>query len=352
MRIITAGIFFMTVVAWSAAAYPATNYIVKKGDSLSGIAKRFNVSIESIRGESGIRADSLKPGMTLLIPSADETVPKTKAMGNTCEPAFNEETYHIVKRGETLGLFAKRYSVSVSELMEINGLSSPKLKTGQKIVLRRQGPRMYVVKKGDTMTKIADKFGMDVDDLAEINEMESLSLEVGQRLYIDENPEALSSIEEVAGGNIEEKVQEISGSEAIAEKSLPDKLVFFAKKLLNIPYKFGGTSIFGIDCSAYVRKVYGFLGIRLPRTAREQFMTGETVDKKRLSIGDLVFFRTYASFPSHVGIYLGNNLFIHASSKGRKVAISNLDTPYYLKRFIGARRLLPEEYLEEDRQQG
>ena len=76
----------------------------------------------------------------------------------------------------------------------------------------------------------------------------------------------------------------------------------------------------GIDCSAYVQKVYKLIGIELPRSARLQFKEGEIVDRDSLSIGDLVFFRTYASFPSHVGIYLGNDLFIHASSKGKKSA--------------------------------
>jgi cell wall-associated NlpC family hydrolase len=120
--------------------------------------------------------------------------------------------------------------------------------------------------------------------------------------------------------------------------------------MLNIPYKFGGNSILGIDCSAYVKKVYGFLGMDLPRTAREQFNEGETIDKEELSIGDLVFFRTYASFPSHVGIYMGNNLFIHASPKGKKVKVDNLDTPYFVKRFIGAKRLLTDENKSADPQ--
>jgi len=73
---------------------------------------------------------------------------------------------------------------------------------------------------------------------------------------------------------------------------------------------------------------------------------GESVSKEELSMGDLVFFRTYASFPSHVGIYMGNNLFIHASSKNRKVSIDSLDAPYYFKRFIGAKRVFKDEMNE------
>jgi cell wall-associated NlpC family hydrolase len=93
-----------------------------------------------------------------------------------------------------------------------------------------------------------------------------------------------------------------------------------------------------------VQKVFRFVDIELPRTAREQFRAGESISKEELSVGDLVFFRTYASFPSHVGIYLGNNLFIHASTGARKVTITSLDTPYFVRRFIGAKRFIPEMY--------
>src|SRR4030066_1570805 len=99
-------------------------------------------------------------------------------------------------------------------------------------------------------------------------------------------------------------------SKELSEMGLQDRLILFAKKLLNIPYRFGGSSLLGIDCSAYVQKVYSLIGIDLPRSARKQFQEGTPVKDDELSIGDLVFFRTYASFPSHVGIYLGNNLFI------------------------------------------
>ena len=118
--------------------------------------------------------------------------------------------------------------------------------------------------------------------------------------------------------------------------------------MLNIPYRFGGNTLVGIDCSAYVKKVYSLIGVNLPRSAREQFAEGKPVDGSELSMGDLVFFKTYASFPSHVGIYLGNNLFIHASSRSKKVTIDSLETPYYLKRFIGAKRFIDGKNEEEN----
>ncbi len=170
-------------------------------------------------------------------------------------------------------------------------------------------------------------------------------MKIGQKLYLEEKvDEAVAeNYKKLEAEKIENEIREASQSEEFADKDLREKLVTFAKKMLNIPYKFGGSTIMGLDCSAYVKKVYGLLGVNLPRTAREQFEEGEAIEKEELSIGDLVFFRTYASFPSHVGIYLGNNLFIHASSRGKKVTIDSLETPYYLKRFIGGKRLLTEQ---------
>lgn len=115
-----------------------------------------------------------------------------------------------------------------------------------------------------------------------------------------------------------------------------------AMGLLGIKYRFGGSSYAGIDCSAFVRKVFTALHLPLPRTAREQFAVGKDVPKGELQKGDLLFYRTYAGFPSHVGIYIGNDLMIHASSEGGRVMISRIDSPYFLARFIGARRVPAE----------
>ncbi|RJQ14414.1 MAG: NlpC/P60 family protein [Nitrospiraceae bacterium] len=120
---------------------------------------------------------------------------------------------------------------------------------------------------------------------------------------------------------------------------LKDFLISVARQTLGIPYKFGSNTFMRTDCSGYVQNVFSLMGLQLPRSAREQFNIGEPVDRKALSLGDLVFFRTYAPFPSHVGIYLGNNLFIHASTFAKKVTIDSLNMPYYVKRFLGAKRL-------------
>ncbi len=362
--------FFLLIISFflSSTVQASIEYTVKKGDNLASIAKKYKVSVKDLQKENKISARKMKPGTTVIIPGKNTAekkgrrhLAKGKGTAHTGQAAYEsrqteteasavkspDTLYHTVRKGDTIASISKKYSISADELKELNNLKSSKLRKGRKLLVRHIGPKTYVVKKGDTLMKIARKFDMEADDLMKLNEMESPSLTTGQKLYLEEkvDPATADTYSEVIGKrvNIDEELKKVSESEEFTEKPMPDKLVTFAKKLVNIPYKFGGNSILGIDCSAYVKKVYGLLGIHLPRTAREQFQTGEAVNKEELSIGDLVFFRTYASFPSHVGIYLGNNLFIHASSRGKKVTIDSLETPYYLKRFIGGKRLLTEE---------
>ena len=114
---------------------------------------------------------------------------------------------------------------------------------------------------------------------------------------------------------------------------------------LGTPYRFGGATRKAIDCSAWIRAVfYQADSIILPRTAREQVHLGHRVSRNKLEFGDLVFFHTYSRrFASHVGIYLGDNLFAHASSVAG-VTISSLNSTYYSKRFIGGRRFSASDY--------
>lgn len=118
-----------------------------------------------------------------------------------------------------------------------------------------------------------------------------------------------------------------------------EKILFEVIKYLDTPYKYGGNSDKGIDCSAFTKTIYeSSVLIELPRTAREQYSVGEEIDIDELKFGDLVFFNTTKrSFPGHVGIYLGENQFAHASRK-LGVTVSSLSSTYYKNRYVGARR--------------
>jgi len=116
--------------------------------------------------------------------------------------------------------------------------------------------------------------------------------------------------------------------------------------LRGIPYRWGGDSENGFDCSGFVyfllREQFGLKN--LPRRASEQYYEmGRPVDKEDLRVGDLVFFTTYKPGPSHVGVYIGDGKFVHASSAGGKVQVNTLSEGYYKTRFIGARRITEKD---------
>ncbi|MDX9737967.1 MAG: C40 family peptidase [Azonexus sp.] len=113
-------------------------------------------------------------------------------------------------------------------------------------------------------------------------------------------------------------------------------------KLVGVRYKMGGNSSeTGLDCSSFVQTVFKeSIGTYLPRTAREQSQLGEHVDLNQLKPGDLVFFNTMRRAFSHVGIYLGDNHFLHAPRAGAEIRVENMNSGYWLTRFNGGRRLI------------
>lgn len=119
------------------------------------------------------------------------------------------------------------------------------------------------------------------------------------------------------------------------------ELVVTAMGFLGVPYRRGGNSAdTGFDCSGLVRTIYGqTIGLMLPRRADEQAAATQTIDKKELRPGDLVFFNTMRRAFSHVGIYVGDGKFIHAPRTGAQVRVEDMRIGYWQRRFDGARRV-------------
>ncbi len=125
---------------------------------------------------------------------------------------------------------------------------------------------------------------------------------------------------------------------APAAKTSPttDKVIRIAKSMLGSPYRYGGkTPETGFDCSGLVYFVFQQAGLNPPpRTSYGQYKASKPIAKSALKRGDLVFFRIRRNKISHVGIYLGNQRFVHAPSSGKRVSIASLNSPYWHKRFI------------------
>jgi cell wall-associated NlpC family hydrolase len=113
------------------------------------------------------------------------------------------------------------------------------------------------------------------------------------------------------------------------------RVVAIARKHVGAPYRWGGSSPAGFDCSGFVRYVYAQVGVSLPHNAAKQYRLGTPVSRENLAPGDLVFFDGLR----HNGIYVGNGRFIHSRQTGKRVAIAGLDDEWYAEHFAGARRL-------------
>jgi len=128
----------------------------------------------------------------------------------------------------------------------------------------------------------------------------------------------------------------------VTGEDLREKLAATAESFIGVDYTWGGTSRReGVDCSGLVRAVYQLNGLSLPRSLTDQYQAGTTVSRDRLKKGDLVFFSGSPGRPiSHVGIYVGENVFIHSPGKSKKVREESLDGRYFKERFSGARAYL------------
>lgn len=295
---------------------------VKKGETLYKIAKNYGVSVKQIKQANGLKGSGIHPGDRIVVPnkvsvkSSNNKV--TDKKGDIAEKTDNlsKNTLitHKVKKGENLYRISKKYGVSVREVKRINNLSGSFVKIGQKLKVP----------------------GIKVDDEPLIVEDSAEEVEVAK---VDNEGQAAAASQEEGVEPLTEGFTEDRIETAANDANWFTSIVDTATEYLGVPYRFGGTTLAGIDCSAYVQMVYRYFSIELPRTAREQFKAGIKVSKKELKIGDLIFFRTYAKFPSHVGIYIGGGKMVHASSRSKKVTVTNINEPYYVKRYIGAVRL-------------
>ena len=311
LKLLTLCVIFLSVPSLALAA---KTHRVKKNETIYTLAKKYHVTVEEIKGANNLVGNGIKQRQLLVIP------PRTVASSSSAGASV-----YKVKKSETLSRIAKKTGVSVAELKRLNGLSSSRVKAGKVLVLRDSAP-------AEEPRKVARKLQLRHGDLFSEKDYEQSLMDLNAELAPEQQVDLRKNTE-----------LKVDGSKELKKS---------AYGFLGTRYRFGGTSrVGGIDCSGFVQKVFRELEVSLPRTAREQFQVGSEVAPGDLQKGDLIFFSTYASYASHVGIYLGDNKMIHASSRDRRVVISSMNTSYYRSRYLGAKRITkvnPEVFRFDD----
>jgi len=231
------------------------------------------------------------------------------------------ETTYTVQSGDTLWGISQVNHVSVTDLMTWNHLSSNTIYLNQKLLISPPSSQVsstattYTVKSGDTLYAIARNDNMTVTQLKTLNGLTTDVIQVGQVLKV--------------AGTAAPSTPVVTATSISKSQMIIDE----AKKYIGVPYLWGGTTPAGFDCSGYVQYVYAKVGISIPRTTSTQFSGMKSISTP--APGDLVFYNTSGSGVSHVGIFLGNNQFIHAGSTG--ITISDMTSTYWKPKYLGAR---------------
>ena len=279
-------------------------YKIRSGDSLYAIAKKNKTTVSKVRQANGMKkGETLKVGKVLKVPTNKKSIQLSK---------------YRIKKGDTLSSIANKHHTTVVKLTKMNGMKKKDtLKLGRTLKVPKSTYK--VAKKKKTLNKKL---------VASISHLDTVSLKATTKTKKSKksNTFALSNV--------------FSGSKK-ADSAKCKKITKDAKRKLGKRYVWGASGTRNTyDCSSFTKYVYRKNGISIPRTSINQSKHGKYVKRKDLKKGDLIFFDTSKrrkGYVNHVGIYLGNNKFIHASSAKKRVVVSSL-SKFYGKRYKGARR--------------
>lgn len=231
------------------------------------------------------------------------------------------------------GIFRMGYTVQVGVFENPNyaGIFVDKLNSYNLDAFMYRVDNLYKVRFGNYRSK------EEADNVAKAFQKKKI---IGHYFIVNPNTLAVNSpsnvkVKESAKNN--NKVNE-QNEATVSVGYLRAEIVRTAKSYIGTPYVWGGSSKQGIDCSGLTSAVFKLNGLNIPRSSRDQFRAGKSQQRKYILPGDLVFFATgRANVVSHVGVYIGNDRFIHAPSKGQKVRIDKLSDKYWTRKYMGAR---------------
>lgn len=349
---VTSTAFIASLLFGMEEAEASSTYKVQSGDSLWKIAQKHNTTVTQLKTINNLTSDIIFPNQVLKTQAnSTESKPSTKTeptKNQTTTPSTSTAaTTYTVKAGDTLSGIASKHKISLNDLMKWNNLNSTLIYPGNVFVVSKtsttgtsnnstnstgtkteqpketqvKSTTVYTVKSGDTLSRIASEYKVTVANLKKWNNLKSDLIYVGQKLNIGD------------GAKVETPKSEAPTK---ATDYNVDQLIKTAKSQLGVSYVWGGSTPSGFDCSGFIYYTYKAAGLNIGRYSSEGYhMRSYYVNTPQ--VGDLVFFEgTYKAGISHVGIYLGNNEFIHAGSNG--VEITSLNSSYWKKHFEGFKR--------------
>lgn len=317
-------------------------YSVKAGDTLEKIAEKNGVSVEEIQLANGLTTTEVKVGKVLQMPTLNPTQ-SLEALQKTSQviafpvtdiqrdPTQDSERVTQALYGEPVAILEQQgnwLKVKLPHQENYEGWvnyfalqPAKKLQSATAYIIKVPNTSVYSQPQANAETIVELSLGAVVPSSeTQSGEFTQITLMNGSQGYVKSSH--LSTYES-------RNPSEVSS----------DSILATAKQLVGQPYLWGGMTTPGVDCSGFVHTVFKVHGVQLHRDADLQYyQDGISVAQSELQPGDLVFFETYKSGPSHLGIYIGDRRFIHASSKG--VGYDSLDSDYYGSRFLGAKRIL------------
>lgn len=336
-----------------------TTYTVKNGDYLSKIANNYKMTVNTLKSLNNLQSDVIFVGQKLKVTSTASktpTVKKTKKLKKTTTvpKSIVSSTTYTVENGDSLSKIANNYKMTVNTLKSLNNLQSDvifigqKLKVSYKVVKPTKKPASpvkkpaspakkpvtvstdttYTVKSGDHLSKIASMYNMSVSSLKSLNNLDSNMIFVGQKLKVS-----------TTGNTINESKENVSSKNPtqVSNPTQAAQLIANAKKHLTVPYVWGGSNPNGFDCSGFIYYVFNKSGHSLKRINAAGYYNLST-KVSNPQVGDIIYFKnTYAKGITHLGIYMGNDMFIHAG--GNQVQISSIHESYWKSHFAGYGRL-------------
>ena len=324
-KIVLTGVTF-SLALFIAPDAQASTYTVKHGDTLTKIAKAHNTTINQLKQWNKLSQDRIFIAQKLVVApakSAVSTVSKSPAVTKAATATTKRKTTavsvveekvespqnalsHTVMKGDNLTKIAKMYSISVASIKQLNNLKSDAIKVGQKLTISQQSTKDLAIEAPSAKTVEAEiNFNQTADEAIEKQLKKEVALP----------------------GKVSQQTERLYGQAIQA-----------ANAVLGTPYKYGGTTVDGFDCSGFVNYIFNSVGVQMDRKSSLMYFEQDTTKVAQPVPGDLVFFKnTFIPTISHMGIYLGNNEFIHAGSKG--ITISNIGEKYWSERFVAYKRL-------------